>query len=742
MNFRIAILIIGIMALFSNAFSISLISDGSFEENCATSSCTYNSTQLIGDDWNYTTAYGSTNLKFIIDQNAHSTEGAYVGAIRHTIDTNHFYEFILNKQLLQKGTVYFDITTIGGDSDVDFRVKAYDPTTDLNVVLPTRSGGSGTLNVMSAGTDYNVTLPFEQQYVFFSLRGFGPSGKNDWVQLDNIRYSTFPSLVNNISESKDPVSPDENFYIYDNLKDNNGTTITNADVNIIFNGIEYDKFDYNSSAGKYTWSHSEANIGTYEYTVKASKPFYTSDSDSGTIVVSNPYTNCIPVIYNGEPLTKIDIVFNGSGFPDMNSFRKAVDFAINYGGDENGLMSFEPFKTYKNKFNVWMTNKLNTYQALPNQNGWGFEDSSVGDAQKACPWGNEFIVLSITPRVRAYALPPQILSGDPGHRAYVTLGCEFLGTCPFPIDADLSNPYSQSCQGNDTNGCSGLSKTISDLQRTLPHEFGHSFGGLVDEYDSNQSINFESGKLANCDHINYCPKWNSIPGTLCIPNCGYKDWYRAYPETLMRGQLDPREEFKEVNENELEKDILTYSDPGTIITDLAYLIRLNYQNGAFYVIDFNLVQGVAPENNDKTNTTYKTKIISSVGENLYDFNFDIPNNLIYEPLADWFDANGNQIFVPANLPVETINDLNFTMVVPYNLSGSQIKILDNNGITVVNIDTSNYLAKINYILENGGKEISSQNYSTLFTISSQPTVNLNSQNYNVKLGWSIYDKNQ
>ena len=68
------------------------------------------------------------------------------------------------------------------------------------------------------------------------------------------------------------------------------------------------------------------------------------------------YGLCVPIIKNGDSDEKIDVVFVGSGFPDLNKFSEVVDEMIDYNGNGHGLMSEYPFSQYKNSFNFWKIN--------------------------------------------------------------------------------------------------------------------------------------------------------------------------------------------------------------------------------------------------------------------------------------------------------------------------------------------------------------------------------------------------
>ncbi len=455
-------------------------------------------------------------------------------------------------------------------------------------------------------------------------------------------------------------------------------------------------------------------------------------------------TSCKQVIYNGDPDKKIDLVFTGSGFPDTSKLKEAAEFATDYSGIGNGIMSFEPFKSNKEKFNIWYVDLNKTYKTYKGKAHWKFDYRALEDATNACPWGNEYVLLSITPRVWPNALTEvnYVTPTDKGaHWAFITLGCEFTGTCSLPLDINRFDPQDPFCQGDGNVYTCGLDNiaatTTSELQRLVAHEFGHSFGGLLDEYVNAPNLPFPSGSAPNCSSSNTCPLWSSISGTICDPGCTRPNWYKAFDEsnsTLMWSHADPRREFKIVNENELKKDILNYdtatSPPNAFLT---YLAHLTFANGVFSLSNLQMATGTSPETLVSTDSSYKAKIIGSDGSDLFDYNFSLPTESIYEGSLGWFDINGIQTVIPDYNLIESISDTNFTLPIPYIANAIVVKIFDNNGALLGTIP----LAKISVDLSYSSGNIVNSNYSVCYVLGDQLVAQLASQSYKVEIGLGI-----
>lgn len=297
---------------------------------------------------------------------------------------------------------------------------------------------------------------------------------------------------------------------------------------------------------------------------------------------------CIQVINNGLSANKIDVVFVGSGFPTIEDFDWVVDEFIDYNGEMDGLLSVEPFKSNREKFNFWRVDNLyNFSDDFTDPNSYIFLWKN--EARNNCPFADELIFLSVYPN--------SIRPSAGIHHLQMSIGTQYLSDIGWPLILDR---WDMSIAHNKLG-----------LRKILIHEFGHSFGGLYDEYlfgdlvpedqQPNNVINcdtyecsswcdgnpsqpepdknqFEAECLAvtneiQCNNNMHC-LWddrmdicrsvnfynydfsgdlglNCIEDTGCFAGCGPTNWYRAYENTVMRNPYLTKE-YKTVNENWLQ----------------------------------------------------------------------------------------------------------------------------------------------------------------------------------------------
>ena len=451
-------------------------------------------------------------------------------------------------------------------------------------------------------------------------------------------------------------------------------------------------------------------------------------------------TSCKQIMYKGDSAQKIDIVFVGSGFEDQNQFESTIRFVINEDGDQNGLFSFEPFKSNIDKFNVWMVDMYETYVMYNHPaKGWIYGTLLEQHARDACPFENEIALLSIYPRHRSYSPTGSLtaLSGQGSHISYSFMGCEVLGTCPYPSEFDEDNPYSILCDGN--GNCTWDANNTSEKQRLFVHEFGHSIGGLWDEYyDPNNNLAPIAGSLsiANCSSSNLCPNWSSIGGTGCFQPCGFNSWYRAYDtNTLMGGQIGERKEFRQVNENVLTNKITNYPTAtwsDTLSDFFTFNLGGSVSNNTMTLNSASFVDGIAPEIVETINPDYVVKLLDENGVVLYDANFNIFSATIFETP---FTADGNTINRTSDFnSVVDQPDVNFFISVPYIPNITKINIYDENSALELSVDTAQFLNEVTYSIDYSSAIIESPSYNVQYVLTQQPTGILISSSYVCELG--------
>lgn len=227
-------------------------------------------------------------------------------------------------------------------------------------------------------------------------------------------------------------------------------------------------------------------------------------------------SGCINVIESGDPSQKVDIVFIGDGYNDNEELKRDILKIIDFGGMQDGMMAFEPFKTNKNKFNIWMIKAGNK---IPSNSVGGPERGASLEVASECTMAEQKVVLS-KKNFRSYAY---LGDGD----AYLSL--------------------------------SGESATA--WGRLFLHEFGHSFGKLADEYVEPSKGNWLTGGWTppNCalDYSTALNKWSAISNTGYFNGCSYVDSnYRPTFNSIMR--MHWRDDYGPINRQALEQILSKY----------------------------------------------------------------------------------------------------------------------------------------------------------------------------------------
>lgn len=218
---------------------------------------------------------------------------------------------------------------------------------------------------------------------------------------------------------------------------------------------------------------------------------------------------CVSVLENGEPEKKIDIVFLGYGFKNIEEYNNQVNRYTN-----NILLEFEPFNQYRNKFNFYR----------------------IDDAELEC---------KISGFINCDRYKIKLAASDcPNDYIFVLVDRGVL--------KDIIKPVRSSAIVN-------IAKiNIADKPFVLVHEFGHSFGDLADEYADESyytDANFDAADYVNCDS-SPCPTWQEIENTGCLKGCSLKKYYRPTKDSIMRSLSSPT--YGPVNERELLKRLLFY----------------------------------------------------------------------------------------------------------------------------------------------------------------------------------------
>ena len=213
----------------------------------------------------------------------------------------------------------------------------------------------------------------------------------------------------------------------------------------------------------------------------------------------------IPGSSVGDPAKKIDIVFLGFGYDDK---KKLSDDVVQYASQ---LLSIEPFKSNKELFNIWMIDEKQPSCTLERGTYYSCGPINVNRIVASCP--NDYVIVLISKKVVGY----NIRSSSSGNIAKIN---------------------------------------TRDNKLVLLHEFGHSFGGLADEYREDSYTWFDAKDFPNCDYAG-CEKWKNVNGTDCIKECSLTKFYRSIDISIMRN-YDKSNIYGLLNEMIITKNLEEY----------------------------------------------------------------------------------------------------------------------------------------------------------------------------------------
>lgn len=451
----------------------------------------------------------------------------------------------------------------------------------------------------------------------------------------------------------------------------------------------------------------------------------------------------MPVILNGDPIDKIDVVFVGSGFPDLNTFAAVIDDMIDANNTRTGLMHYEPFNSNKSGFNFWKVNSLQTFNGGTTQvgpiwtNSYAYHDESRDLVINGCGSINQvptplYITLMVNPRIRAHADANPFRNTTNG-AAYITVGNEYLNNGPWPIIVQ-----------NDTSIFDDpveVGNSMIEVQRAVVHEFGHSFGALADEYEFGIIGLGGAGLMPNCDD-NFsgmaCSKWASVCVDCCKAICSYQNFYRAYDNTIMNWTFANYDvNFMPVNERELEADINAYlllPESTPTESDLSYLVNVNYNNGNLTLNEIGIIEQQTGVPTESPESDYELVVKSQDDLNLFQFDLTFPRYSVYVAPKNWFDANGTQSFTPDVDQIVSHDDVNLSFTVPYFSNGKAMKIYDENSILKLSIDLQQFATRLTYSIGSGSSIASSTNYEVQYALTGQPTGKISSASYTCEIG--------
>jgi hypothetical protein len=381
--------------------------------------------------------------------------------------------------------------------------------------------------------------------------------------------------------------------------------------------------DSNPDDGIYanTWNSEGMEEGIYSVDIIAN-PSENQAVYANATTIKIFRQNCEPLIYNGNPSDKIDIAIVPYGYSDLKQFRQDALQWIT-----QGLMTYEPFASNINKFNFYIVNQQNDFSCNRDESTRTLmycEDSKVEKQASQCPADQIIVILN---------------------------DAEFCGT---------ASSYARACNG-------------WNLRQVLTHEFGHTFGGLGDEYSyasaypAYQAI---ASTYPNCD-IEGCTKWASI-GSGCFKGCGVDSLYRPTKDNcLMKKYTDI---FCPVCRDHITSLLNNYQ-PGTPQllaappAEKTYLIDLDYDKGNLTFKNAYVTKSIAPDRKITKKSDYTGRLVSFDGREIYSFDFELPNVLFFPP-----PQNENE---PGPPPI-ILDKVDWTILAPQSDNASKLDIYDKN----------------------------------------------------------------
>ncbi|MFH0936508.1 MAG: M64 family metallopeptidase [Candidatus Woesearchaeota archaeon] len=207
-------------------------------------------------------------------------------------------------------------------------------------------------------------------------------------------------------------------------------------------------------AGGYLWAKTYSNSFSYDmsFTINPSKKFYYGIKDTNWSSTSNfligeiGFQKCAELIpgYNNPLANRINLIFVGFGYENISGFPNKIIYNLSYNmimQPDRGLFSIEPFKSNINKFNLWYIGQSGV-----------LTDCSRSGAQYVCD------------------------------DSFLIKGCPINNRYKVHL---INSIYAAHLGGNPITIMSSIEPELCDSRcraTILVHEFGHSFGGLLDEY--------------------------------------------------------------------------------------------------------------------------------------------------------------------------------------------------------------------------------------------------------------------
>ncbi len=325
------------------------------------------------------------------------------------------------------------------------------------------------------------------------------------------------------------------------------------------------------------WDSTGYQTGVYGYAV-STRDFYNNDASTTLhyFLIAETTDLCKEVIpgHNNLNEPRANIVFVGINYPDKEFFKTIVEESVDYEGNKQGLLFLEPLKSNKDKFNFWYVDETKDL----GHNHW--DDISASNSERIrlsfmCPLSNKYVIAYYNTFFR-----PQAFYKAHAEISFLDVDCSFRQYCDNGdldqdgcvsgqdylnyMDMTLAQNFEDksvpdinedgNINGDDLEvsylcqvyrvGCSNeypdcLRRDIFDDYKTYtPHEVGHLFGGLLDEYVEEGVAPYSISYNGNCFQgtkqeclSNLNDKWYDLLGYGCgdnnkidcaqEPNCQY-----------------------------------------------------------------------------------------------------------------------------------------------------------------------------------------------------------------------------
>ena len=402
--------------------------------------------------------------------------------------------------------------------------------------------------------------------------------------------------------------------------------------------------DKRKDDGFYSGIFDSSNLADGEYkidvVINPSKSQISYENVSEFVVYAG---NCIPLVYNGDPNEKIDVAILPGDFTDSEKFRKDALKIIGFPEKNNGILTYEPFKSNVNKFNFYIVNQsldLGCFLGCYGVDSLACCDNDkVARASSQCPADEVIILLDSN---------------------------QFCGS---------ASSYAKICNGWNPG-------------QVGTHEFGHIFGGLGDEYVYEDVYPGYEGIIStypNCD-VKECPKWKSFWGG-CVEGCGVSVQNRPTEEAcLMYTYVD---EFDPIDQRHIIS-LLNKYDEGFVQNVAAprlektYLVDLNYNDGKLSANKVILTNSKAPDRKALNKVDYFAKILDFNGRAIETIKFEFPR--LEFPAMPRDEDNFS------HSPV-VVNNTNYTVLASYHEDASKMEVYDLANNKLLTVDLA-YLANV------------------------------------------------